>query len=97
VLLREVLRRQLGFHGVVVTDSIEAQAVLDRSGVGAAAERSIAAGCDLVLMTGSGSWRGVYPRLLRRARRDPGFATRVRRSAARVVALKRSLGLRVPG
>ena len=96
VLLQEVLRKQLGFRGVVVTDSIEAEAVGARSGVGAAAERSVAAGSDLVLMTGSGSWREVYPRLLRRARRDPAFAATVRRSAARVARLKQRLGLRVP-
>ncbi len=71
--------------------------MLARSAVGPAAERSIAAGCDIVLMTGSGSWSEVYPRLLRRARRDRVFAARVRESAARVMALKRKLGLRVPG
>lgn len=96
VLLEDVLRSELGFRGVVVTDSIEAEAVTARSGVAAAAERSVAAGSDLVLMTGSGSWREVYPRLLRRARRDRAFAARVQRSAARVVDLKRRLGLRVP-
>ena len=36
-----LLRERLGFDGVIVTDSIEAQAVLDRSGVAVAAERSI--------------------------------------------------------
>ena len=95
VLLEEVLRKRLGFRGVVVTDSIEAEAVGARSGVGVAAERSLAAGSDLILMTGSGSWREVYPRLLARARRDPAFAARVQRSARRVGALKRRLGLRV--
>lgn len=93
ILLTDVLRDQLGFEGVAITDSIEAQAVLDRSGVATAAVRSIAAGADIVLMTGSGSWNLVYPRLLRRARRDPAFAARVRESAARVLALKRRLGL----
>jgi len=93
VLLTDVLRDQLGFRGVTVTDSIEAQAVLDRSGVATAAIRSIAAGADIVLMTGSGSWNLVYPRLLSRARRDPAFAARVRESAQRVLALKRRLGL----
>jgi beta-N-acetylhexosaminidase len=93
-LLQDVLRDQLGFRGVTITDSIEAQAVLDRSGVATAAVRSIAAGVDLVLMTGSGSWNLIYPRLLRRARRDPAFAARVRESAQRVAKLKRRLGLR---
>ncbi len=93
-LLTDVLRGQLGFRGVTITDSIEAQAVLDRSDVATAAIRSIAAGADIVLMTGSGSWNLVYPRLLWRARRDPEFAAHVRQRAQRVLALKRRLGLR---
>jgi beta-N-acetylhexosaminidase len=88
-----LLRRRLGFDGVVVTDSIEAQAVLDRSGVATAAQRSIAAGADLILTTGSASWNAIEPRLLAKARRSPAFRERVRRSAARVLALKRRLGL----
>jgi beta-N-acetylhexosaminidase len=91
-----LLRRRLGFRGVVVTDSLEAQAVLDRSDVGAAAERSVAAGVDLVLMTGSGSFNQVQPRLLARARRDPAFRRQVTRAADRVLRLKRTLGLAPP-
>jgi beta-N-acetylhexosaminidase len=93
VLLRRVLRERLDYRGVVVTDSIEAQAVLDRSDVATAALRSIEAGADLVLMTGSGSWNLVYPRLLRRARRSPTFRERVGQSARRVLELERRLGL----
>jgi hypothetical protein len=47
-------------------------------------------------MTGSGSWNQVQPRLMRRARRDPAFRRRVERAAARVIALKRKLGLANP-
>jgi beta-N-acetylhexosaminidase len=92
----ELLRDELGFDGVAITDSLEAQAVLDRSGVAAAAERSLGAGADLILMTGSASWNEVFPRLLERARSSPAFRERVRRSAARVLALKRRLGLALP-
>jgi beta-N-acetylhexosaminidase len=92
-LLVSLLRERLGFRGVVVTDSIEAQAVLARSGVAEAAERSVEAGADLVLMTGSGSWNLVQPRLVRRARRDAEFRARVREAAARVRRLKRTIGL----
>jgi beta-N-acetylhexosaminidase len=91
-----LLRDRLGFDGVVVTDSLEAQAVLDRSGTAAAAVRSVRAGADLILMTGSASWNEVFPRLLATAGRSPAFRERVRRSAARVLALKRRLGLRSP-
>ncbi len=88
-----LLREELGFDGVIVTDSIEAQAVLDRSGVARAAERSIRAGADLILTTGSASWNQVHPWLLRRARASSALRERVRRSAARVLALKAELGL----
>jgi beta-N-acetylhexosaminidase len=88
-----LLREQLGFDGVVVTDSIEAQAVLNRSGIATAAERSLRAGADLILMTGSASWNEVYPRLLAKARSSRRFRERVRRSAARVLELKAELGL----
>jgi beta-N-acetylhexosaminidase len=88
-----LLREDLGFDGVVVTDSIEAQAVLDRSGVGRAAERSIRAGADLILMTGSASWNQVHAWLLKRARASKPFRERVRRSAGRVLSLKQRMGL----
>ena len=91
-----LLRGRLGFEGVVVTDSLEAQAVLDRSGVAAAAERSVRAGADLILMTGSASWNDVYPRLLPGRAARARFRDRVRGSAARVLELKRRLGLSLP-
>ncbi|HEX2126596.1 MAG TPA: glycoside hydrolase family 3 N-terminal domain-containing protein [Thermoleophilaceae bacterium] len=87
----DLLRRDLGFDGVAVTDSMEAQAVLDRSGIATAAERSIEAGADLILMTGSASWNEVFPRLLERAEESASFRRRVRESAGRVLALKRLL------
>jgi beta-N-acetylhexosaminidase len=86
-----LFRRRLGFEGVIVTDSLEAAAVLARSGIAEAAERSIKAGADLILMTDSASWNEVYPRLLAEARGNPGFRTTIREAAARVLALKGSL------
>jgi beta-N-acetylhexosaminidase len=94
VLLTELLRGRMRFRGAVITDSLEAQAVLSRSGIAVAARRSVEAGADLVLMTGSGSWNQAFPALLREARRSPPFRRRVARAAARVLALKRQLGLR---
>jgi beta-N-acetylhexosaminidase len=90
-----LLRRRLGFEGVIITDSLEAAAVLARSGIATGAERSIRAGADLILMTGSASWNDVYPHLLALARRDRAFRERIRESAARVLALKSEL--RRPG
>jgi beta-N-acetylhexosaminidase len=91
-IIRGVLRRELGFRGVVITDSTEAAAVQAVSTVEQAAVRNIRAGVDLVLTTGRGSYIHVYRALLAAARRDRAFRARVRESAARVIALQRSSG-----
>jgi len=91
-----LLRRRLGFRGVAITDSIEAEAVISRSDVATAALRSIRAGIDVVLSTGSGSYRDIYDALLAESGRSPSFRRRVRNAAARVLVLKRRMGLRAP-
>jgi beta-N-acetylhexosaminidase len=87
----DLLRDDLGFEGVVMTDSMEAAAVSDSQAVDVAAEKAIEAGVDVILTTGQGSHIHVYRRLLERARSSPAFRERVRESAARVLALRRSL------
>jgi beta-N-acetylhexosaminidase len=95
-IVRGLLRRELGYDGVVITDSLEAEAVIDRTSVTEAAMRSLDAGADIALTTGQASWRQVFDAVRARARRDRRFRARVRASAARVLALKRRLGLRPP-
>jgi beta-N-acetylhexosaminidase len=90
-ILDGLLRRRLGFRGAVVTDSVEADAVLSRSSVEVAGARSMAAGADLVLMTGAGSYTPVYERLLSRARRSPRFRRRIEEAAGRGLALAEDL------
>jgi beta-N-acetylhexosaminidase len=90
-ILRDLLRGELGFDGLAITDSLEAEAVLARSSVEVAAERSLAGGADLLLMTGRGSWIHVFPYLLRRARVSPALRARIAESAARVERLRSGL------
>lgn len=90
-ILTGLLRRRMGFEGVIVTDSLEARAVTSRSGVGTAAVASVAAGADLALTTGRGSFLPVLRALRARAHADPAFTARVRASAARVLALRDAL------
>ena len=87
-----LLRSELGFRGVVITDSTEAAAVLAVTSPARAAVRNVRAGVDIVLTTGRGSYIHVYRALLAEAKRDPAFRARVRESAARVLALQRSMG-----
>ena len=95
-VLHRLLRQRLGFGGVVVTDSLEAKAVTERAGPAVSAVRSVRAGADLVLTTGAGSHLRVLRALVAEAQRSPAFRKRVEESAARVLALKRDLGLRAP-
>jgi beta-N-acetylhexosaminidase len=88
VIIDNLLRSRLGFRGVVVTDSMEAEASLATGGIATVCERAVRAGADLVLLTGQGSYAPVYRRLLAVAGRSPAFRARVRESAARVLALK---------
>jgi beta-N-acetylhexosaminidase len=87
-ILQTLLRGTLGFEGVVATDSMEARAVLARSSVQVAAEKSIRAGADVLLLSSAGSYEPVYKRLLARARSDVRFRARVAEAYARVRALK---------
>lgn len=95
-ILTGLLRGKLGFKGVVITDSMEADAVLDRSSIELAALRAVAAGADLLLLTGPGSFPRVRAQLMLAARRSERLRARIAESAARVIALKRTLGLKAP-
>jgi beta-N-acetylhexosaminidase len=87
----ELLRVELGFEGVAMTDSLEAQAVQDVTDVEDAAIASVAAGVDVILTTGQGSYTRVYRALLELAREDAAFRERVGVAAARVLAAQSSL------
>lgn len=87
-ILRDLLRRDMGFEGVVVTDSMEAAASLATGDITTISERALRAGADLLLLTGQGSFAPVSEHLLEAARESTGLRLRVRESAARVLALK---------
>jgi beta-N-acetylhexosaminidase len=87
-IIQGLLRRELGFRGVVVTDSLEARASLATGGLALASERALRAGADLLLLTGRGSYVPVYRHLLAAARRSPALRARVREAARRVLLLR---------
>jgi beta-N-acetylhexosaminidase len=91
VILEQLLRGRLGFEGAVITDSLEARAVLDRSSTPTAAARSLLAGNDLLLTTGRGSYLKVRRRLVAEAGRSAAFRARLREALVRVEALRARL------
>jgi beta-N-acetylhexosaminidase len=89
-ILDGVLRRKLGYDGVILSDDLEMKAIADRWGVGQAAVRAIEAGCDaLLICTTIERIIEAHAALTSRARGDARFAERLRAAAARVDALPR--------
>ncbi|MFC4584524.1 glycoside hydrolase family 3 protein [Sphaerisporangium corydalis] len=54
-ILTGLLRDELGFDGVTITDAIEMAAVTERFGIGGASARAVAAGADLICVGGENS------------------------------------------
>jgi beta-N-acetylhexosaminidase len=87
-----LLRGQLGFDGVVMTDDVGvAKAVADVP-VGARATRFLAAGGDLVL-TVQPQDLGPMVDAITAAAREPAFAARAQDAVRRVLALKEQQGI----
>ncbi|WP_392668195.1 glycoside hydrolase family 3 N-terminal domain-containing protein [Streptomyces sp. LN785] len=61
-VITELLRKELGFDGLVVSDAVEMQAVRARYGLAGAAVRALAAGVDLICL-GNGSGDTEYAAL----------------------------------
>jgi len=82
-----LLRQEIGYRGLVVSDDLEMGAVAPLDADGDAAVRAVAAGCDLVLYcAGLDRAERAKVALTRAARTDPGFERRLER-AARAVAV----------
>ena len=89
VVVTDMLRGDLGFTGVVITDDVSAAAQVSTWGPAERAVLAVRAGCDIVLASGDpGVVEEMAQGLVDRARTDPAFAARVDESALRVLALK---------
>ncbi|MFD5544249.1 glycoside hydrolase family 3 protein, partial [Streptomyces sp. NPDC127079] len=63
-ILDELLRQELGFDGVVVTDAIEMGAVAGTYGIGGATVRAVAAGADAVCVGGENAQEATAVQLV---------------------------------
>lgn len=88
-IVTDMLRGDLGFTGVVITDDVSAAAQVQEWDPGQRAVRAVRAGCDIVLASGDPSTAiDMVRALVDQARDDPAFADRIDQSAARVLDLK---------
>ncbi|MFI2105364.1 glycoside hydrolase family 3 N-terminal domain-containing protein [Isoptericola sp. NPDC019693] len=89
VVVEDVLRGDLGFDGVVMTDDVSAAAQVQDRSPGERAVDAVDAGVDLVLVSADPSVApAMADALVAKARKDPAFAARVDESARRVLAAK---------
>jgi beta-N-acetylhexosaminidase len=88
-IVRGLLRHDLGFRGVVITDAIEAPGPARYPD---AAVRALKAGVDVLLFTDEGSSAAGFRQLVQAARRGTLGRTALNEANARIAALKAWLG-----
>ena len=87
----DLLRGDLGFEGVLISDDLEMRAIADRYGAGDAAVLAIEAGCDALLVCSSEEGQvAAVDALEARASRDAAFRARCEKARARCETLRRA-------
>jgi beta-N-acetylhexosaminidase len=90
-VMTTLLREEIGYRGVVVSDDLDMRAIAAHHGVGNAAIAAIRAGCDAILLCRDQAHQGqAEAALISEARADAGFATMIAVAAERVRAMKRA-------
>ncbi len=92
-IIRRMLRGDLGFRGVVVSDDLANARQLSPWSYGTRALRFLEAGGGLVLTVNPRSLPAMYRAVLARATSSASFRRQVNRSALRVLELKQTGGL----
>lgn len=97
--IAEILRKKIGYRGLVLSDDLEMGGVLKATPIERATVEHIRAGGDLCLICHKEEYvTRSYEELLHETKKDRRFAKRVAESAARVAAFKRrSKELKRPG
>ncbi|WP_344226506.1 glycoside hydrolase family 3 N-terminal domain-containing protein [Microbacterium binotii] len=84
-----LLREELGFDGVVMTDDISAPVQVERWAPADRAVLAVDAGVDLLLLSADTSvFPEMYQAVLQRAETDPAFAQKVDAAVGRILELK---------
>jgi beta-N-acetylhexosaminidase len=92
-----LLRGELGFQGLLVSDDLGMRAVADRWPIEELVPGALLAGVDHFLLRGPAErQQGAWEALVRGAERDPRLRARVEESAARAAAFKARLAVPMP-
>jgi beta-N-acetylhexosaminidase len=88
LIMHDLLRNQLHFTGVIMTDDVGAAAAVASTPVGDRATRFVAAGGDLVLTVQPQDLGPMVDAITAEAASEPAFAARAQDAVERVLALK---------
>lgn len=88
-LVTEVLRNELGYEGVIITDAMNMGAISNIYGSGEAAVKAVLAGVDMILMPAD--FHTAYTGVLSAVENGTISEARLNESVARIVRLKKRL------
>ncbi len=91
-ILTDLLRDELGFEGLVITDCLEMKAVSEHYGIDEMLDLGMAAGVDIFLISHSrDKWQTAIDHLYRAAEEDPEKRAKIGANADRIRATRRQL------
>jgi len=84
-----LLRREIGFEGVLFSDDLEMGAIAKHHSMAEAAVQAVEAGCDVLLVcSGMAAQNEAHEALVKRAERDERFRDRCREAATRSLKIR---------
>lgn len=93
-VITDILRNQMDFHGLVVTDDMTMDAIANHYGVAKAAVQSVKAGADTVLVAFHHDQQiAVFHELKRAVKRGEISKKRINQSVRRIIELKQKYSL----
>ena len=92
-ILQDLLRTQLGFKGLIVTDSLDMKGATAFCSIPDCAVRALSAGTDLVLLGRYIKPQTTFNRIYKQIKGNPANEQRVNKAAEKVFNLKKQLGL----
>ena len=93
-IIQDLLRDQLGFNGIVITDDMTMGAIMDNYDVTEASIQSIKAGCDIVLIChGYENIINVLEALKRAVENNEITEDRINQSVYRILTIKHKYGI----
>ena len=89
-----LLRIELSFRGIAITDDLEAGAIVAGNAIPTAAVQAVRAGADMVWISGPSDWPAAYRALLAAVKAKQIPIARLDDAVTRIMTVKRELGLR---